>query len=69
MKQTALILLMTLICKLTFAQVDLTKTDTTKSVYKGLATRKFYSVGYSSSSTNGVTTYKLNAKNNKNTSI
>jgi antitoxin component YwqK of YwqJK toxin-antitoxin module len=62
MKGTSLLLLITLICKLTFAQVDLTKTDTTKSVYKGLATRKFYSVRYSSSSTNGVTTYKLNDK-------
>lgn len=62
MKQTALILLMTLIFKLTFAQIDLTKTDTTKFIYKGLETRKFYRVGYSSSSTNGVTTYKLNDK-------
>jgi len=62
MKQTELILLLTFICNLTFAQIDLTKTDTTKSAYKGLETRKFYRVGYSSSSTNGVTTYKLNDK-------
>lgn len=60
MKQIAQILLLASICNLSFAQIDLTKTDTTKSVYKGLETRKFYRVGYSSSSINGVTTYKLN---------
>jgi len=62
MERTTFILLMLFICNLTFAQMDFAKTDTTKSVYKSLETRKFYKIGYSSSSTNGVTTYKLNDK-------
>ncbi len=62
MKRTSIALFTTLICNMTFAQVDLTKTDTTKSVYTGLEIRKFYRVGYSSSSTDGKTTYKLNDK-------
>jgi hypothetical protein len=62
MKNATLIFLLTFSCSLTFAQIDLTKTDTTKSVYQGLETRKFYRVGYSSSSINGVTTYRLNDK-------
>jgi len=63
MKRTSLILFITLICNLTFAQVDLAKTDTTKSIYKGLTTKKFYPVGtVSFSENNGVITYWLNSR-------
>jgi antitoxin component YwqK of YwqJK toxin-antitoxin module len=62
MKRATLTILIGLIWTLTFAQVDATMTDTTKSVYKGLITKKFYNIGYSSSSTNGVTVYKMNDK-------
>jgi hypothetical protein len=62
MKRTTFTILFGLIWTLTFAQVDTTMTDTTKSVYKGLETKKFYSVGYSSSSTDGIMVYKINDK-------
>jgi hypothetical protein len=62
MKPTTLILLLTCMFSLTFAQTEWAKTDTTKSVYRGLTTKKFYKVQYFSSSTNGVTTFKINNK-------
>jgi hypothetical protein len=62
MKQLTSLIFSVLLYNLTFAQADTTITDTTKSIYKGISTRKFYGVGYSSSSTNGVTTYKINDK-------
>ena len=45
-----------------FSQADTLITDTTKSVYKNLTIRKFYSLGYSSSSKDNITTYKINDK-------
>ena len=62
MKQITLLALTVLFCNLTFSQVDTIKTDTTKSVYKGLTTRKFYSLGYSTQSKDNITTYKINEK-------
>ena len=55
---------MILICQLTFAQVDLTKTDTTKSVYIGLETKKFYQPegDYSRRIQKGDTTYTHGGK-------
>jgi hypothetical protein len=60
MKRAIYTILIWFICTLTFAQIDTTMTDTTKSVYKGLLTKKFYKVNYSSSLINGVTVYKIN---------
>jgi hypothetical protein len=62
LKQNTFLILAVLFCTQIFSQADTTKTDTTKSVYKGLTTKKFYSLGYSTQSKNNVTTYKINEK-------
>jgi hypothetical protein len=62
MKIVLLILSGAFICNLSFAQIAIKKTDTTASVYKGLDTKKFYRIGFSSTVVNGVTTYEINDK-------
>lgn len=46
MKPIIILLFTTLIFNSTLAQIDWTKTDTTKSVYKNLKTKKFYALSY-----------------------
>jgi hypothetical protein len=55
-------LIATFFYKLSFSQADIVMADTTKSVYKNLTIRKFYSLGYSTSSRDNITTYKINDK-------
>jgi hypothetical protein len=58
MKPIIVFLFATIISNLTLAQIDWTKTDTTKSVYKNLKTKKFYALSY----TYGGTDYEIENK-------
>jgi antitoxin component YwqK of YwqJK toxin-antitoxin module len=59
LKQITILVVALLFCNQSFSQVDSTITDTTKSVYKGLTTKKFYGLSYAANVENYVTTYRI----------